>query len=75
MSDTNTTGGENRRDSTRVAPPGDLRRYVHVTAPRCPRCGGRRLLAYKTRREPGDGTVGRYTRCVACNWRFIVVVE
>ena len=65
-----------RRGPRRVARLGDARRYVYVAALRCPRCGARQgLLAYKTRREPGDGTVSRYTRCAACDWRFIVVEE
>ena len=47
---------------------------VFITRPRCPSCGGTRLLTYKTR-HGGDGTTTRHTRCEACGRRVHLVLE
>ena len=49
-------------------------RYVYIARPRCPVCESVEVRPYKTIKN-GDGTKGRYTRCLSCGARFIVVVE
>jgi DNA-directed RNA polymerase subunit RPC12/RpoP len=56
-------------------PAGDSLRYVYVRAAGCPKCGSPRVLAYRTNPVEADGSVSRYSRCVACSHRFIVVVS
>lgn len=48
--------------------------YVYVQRPHCPDCGGVRLLAYKSIRQP-DSSTTRYTKCADCGRRVILVVE
>ena len=49
-------------------------RYVFHRRPRCPVCGGSRLLAYRTSRH-GDETITRHTRCADCGQRVYLVLE
>ena len=48
--------------------------YVYVRRPRCPDCGGVRLLAYRSVKQ-GDGTVTRYVRCSGCGRRVVLIIE
>jgi hypothetical protein len=48
--------------------------YVYFRRPRCPNCGGVRLMAYATK-AGGDGSTARYCKCDGCNARLILVVE
>jgi DNA-directed RNA polymerase subunit M/transcription elongation factor TFIIS len=52
----------------------DQPEYVYTQRPRCPICGSPRLKAYKTRKN-GDDSVTRYSKCLACGRRLILVVE
>ena len=62
-------------DSTRT--PG--RSISTLTRPRCPDCGCPRFHAYKSVRngEPGsdDDSLTRYSRCLDCGRKVVVVVE
>jgi hypothetical protein len=42
--------------------------------PRCPYCGGWRILAYRSS-DNGDGTLTRRVQCRTCDKRFILIVE
>lgn len=58
----------------RALPPGnDPARYVYVELATCPTCGSARLRAYKTLPREADGARSRYTRCLDCAARCIVV--
>lgn len=57
-----------------IAPRGDVLRYVYTVRPRCPRCGSDDRQTTHSDRH-GDGSISRRSRCRACNWKFIVVVE
>ncbi len=48
--------------------------YVFAQFPRCPACGSRRVLAYRTVRQDDDSLL-RFTRCVDCGTRFKIVWE
>ena len=53
-------------------------RYVFIVRPprpQCPSCRSTRLWTYKTLPAESDGTRSRYTRCLVCGVRFILVVE
>jgi DNA-directed RNA polymerase subunit M/transcription elongation factor TFIIS len=58
----------------RIAPESDPTRYVYVKRTRCPRCESDDLAAYKTL-TGADGVITRYTRCLSCKHRFLVVDE
>ncbi len=64
-----TTAPTDDRLETRKGP-----RYVYVQRPRCPDCGGVKLLAYRTSKN-GDGSLTRYVRCADCQARVILIVE
>lgn len=50
---------------------------ITVERPRCPKCGGARLLRYRSVRDQGDGTTLAWVRCAAeeCGWRFKIIME
>jgi len=48
--------------------------YLTLTRPRCPRCHSAHLRAYKTM-DNGDDSLTRYSRCVDCGRRVVVIVE
>jgi hypothetical protein len=58
----------------RLPPQGDPRRYVYVKRTRCPECESDHLWAYGTLTGT-DGVITRYTQCLSCKRRFIVVDE
>jgi ribosomal protein S27AE len=53
--------------------------YLTLVRPRCPSCGCPRFRAYKTVRNgtPGsdDDSLTRYSRCVDCGQRVVMVIE
>lgn len=62
------------KNATDGRPSPEAPRYVYLTRPRCPECGGVRLLAYATRSN-GDGSRTRYAKCGDCGARVVLVVE
>ncbi len=50
---------------------------VTVERPRCPACGGVRLLKYRSLRDQGDGSALWWVRCgnARCGRRFRVLLE
>ena len=48
--------------------------YVFAEFPRCPSCGSRRVLAYRTVKQDDDSLL-RFTRCADCGERFKIVWE
>ena len=48
-------------------------RYVYVTTPRCPECESKRLRVYGKAEE--DDATRRYTRCLECGHKFLVIWE
>ena len=50
---------------------------VTVERPRCPACGGVRLLKYRSITDQGDGTALAWVRCgnKDCGHRFRVLAE
>jgi len=64
-----TTAPTDDRSEARKRP-----RYLYVQRPRCPECGGVKLLAYRTSQN-GDGSLTRYARCGDCHTRLILILE
>lgn len=58
---------------------GRRRRLETITLPRprCPHCGGIRLMKYRSIRDQGDGTSLSWMRCEdeACGMRFRLLME
>ena len=50
------------------------RLYVSFVRPRCPTCGSVHLRAYKTCNN-GDATLTRYSHCLDCREKIILIVE
>lgn len=50
-------------------------RYVFAERPKCPACHATRLRAYRTTRNDDDGTLTRYTRCLICGQKFLLILE
>jgi len=50
---------------------------ISVERPRCPACGGVRLLKYRTLRDQGDGSALWWVKCLSdtCGHRFKVLLE
>jgi DNA-directed RNA polymerase subunit M/transcription elongation factor TFIIS len=48
---------------------------VIAQRPRCPRCDGVRLRAYRSQRDQGDGTSLSWMACQECGERFRLVRE
>ena len=61
--------------------PGDSQRRrletIVVTRPRCPACGGHRLVKYRSLADQGDGSALWWVRCgdPRCRHRFRVLLE
>ncbi len=50
--------------------------YLTLIRPRCPSCGCPRFHAYKTIRDGnGDDGITRYSFCLDCGRRVVIVVE
>jgi len=47
---------------------------ITVERPKCPACGGIRLLKYRTLADQGDGSALWWVRCT-CGARFRVLLE
>ena len=59
---------------TTASPKPERPPYLYVQRPRCPSCGGGRLLVYRSV-DNGDATRTRYAKCSDCKQRVVIVVE
>jgi len=56
-----------------ATPAAERRRYIFVERPKCPACRSVRLRCYASRRQ-GDSSLTRYSRCLDCGTKIIMVL-